>query len=229
MVNLVWKPYRSKSAKKMLKIQNRLVIKQNLLSEIEELQTNLKTIIDSPITDLEIGQEKVQFIETLTLALEKLNPFPRPLLYGSNLLDGAWLLKYSTANEIRSLKRLPFGFLVGKIYQVIDIDNVSFENKAFVQHSSGLLSGYVRVTAIFEPAKQEEDQLPNQKINVNFQKRFLGINQILGMNTNLLDPVRVVEAKNPTGRIPSLNITYIDETMRIGRGGDGSLFILTRA
>ncbi|MGL4881793.1 MAG: PAP/fibrillin family protein, partial [Waterburya sp.] len=27
---------------------------------------------------------------------------------------------------------------------------------------------------------------------------------------------------------PSLNVTYIDDDIRIGRGGDGSLFILTR-
>lgn len=38
-----------------------------------------------------------------------------------------------------------------------------------------------------------------------------------------------MKARNPQGRIPSLTITYIDETMRIGRGGDGSLFILTKA
>lgn len=213
----------------MVESQNRLVIKQNLLSEIEQLKSNLNTLADSPVTDLEIQPQKVQSIEALTIALEKLNPFPRPLLYASNLLDGAWLLQYSTANEIRSLKRLPLGFLVGKIYQAIDLNNASFENKAWVQHSSGLLSGYVRVTATFEPDKQQEDQLPDRKINVNFKKRFLGIDKILGIKTNLLDPVRVLEARNPIGRIPSLTLTYIDETMRIGRGGDGSLFILTKA
>ena len=213
----------------MLEIQNRLAIRQNLISEIEQLKSHSSTLIDSPITDLEIPPQKVQFIETLTQALEKLTPFPRPLLYGSNLLDGAWLLQYSTAREIRSLKRLPLGFLVGKIYQIIDINRASFENKALVQHSSGLLSGYVRVTATFKPSQQAEDRLPNQKIDIDFKQRFLGINQILGINSSLLDPIRVVEAKNPTGRIPSLDLTYIDETMRIGRGGDGSLFILTKA
>ena len=213
----------------MQEIQNRLVIKQNLLSEIENLKSNLKTLAGSPVTDLEIQPEKVESIAKLTLALEKLNPFPRPLLYATNLLDGAWLLQYSTAREIRSLKRLPLGFLVGKIYQVIDLNNASFENKAWVRHSSGLLSGYVRVTATFEPALQEDDRLPDRIINVNFKQRFLGIKKILGIETSLLDPFKVVEARNPSGRIPSLNITYIDETMRIGRGGDGSLFILTRA
>ncbi|MDJ0633981.1 MAG: PAP/fibrillin family protein [Xenococcaceae cyanobacterium MO_188.B29] len=212
----------------MVESQNRLITKQNLLSEIEQLKSNLNTLADSPVTDLEIQPQKVKLLETLTLALEKLNPFPRPLLYASNLLDGAWLLQYSTASEIRSLKRLPLGFLVGKVYQAIDVKNASFENKAWVQHSSGLVSGYVRITATFESAKQQDDRLPDRKINVNFKKRFLGIDKILGIETSLLDPVRVVEARNPIGRIPSLTITYIDETMRIGRGGDDSLFVLTR-
>ncbi len=213
----------------MVEVRNRLAIKQNLLKEIEQLKNDRKTLVDSPITDLEIQPQKVQLIETLTQALEKLSPFPRPLLYSINLLDGAWLLQYSTAREIRSLKSLPLGFLVGKIYQIIDLNNASFENKAWVQHSSGLLSGYVRVTAAFEPSKEGDDRLPDRKINIDFKQRFLGINRILGIKTNLLDPIRVVEAKNPIGRTPSLDFTYIDETMRIGRGGDGSLFILTKA
>jgi hypothetical protein len=212
----------------MLEIPNRLTVKQNLLSEIAELKSSLKTLVDSPVTDLEIQPQKVRLIETLTLNLEKLNPFPRPLLYGSNLLNGAWLLKYSTAREIRALKRLPLGFMVGNIYQIIDINNASFENKAWVQHSSGLLSGYVRITATFEPNKQRGDLLPDSKINIEFKQRFLSIEQFFGIKTKPLDPFRVTEARNPTGRIPCLTITYIDETMRIGRGGDGSLFILTK-
>ena len=212
----------------MPKVQNRLKVKQNLLAEIKELQNNLQTLDGSPITDLEISQKKVQKIEALTVNLENLTPFPRPLSYASQLLDGAWLLEYSTAREIRSLSRLPFGFLVGKIYQIIDIKTASFENKAWVEHKTGLLSGYVRVTATFEPASKGEE-LSNQKINVDFKQRFIAITKILGIKTKILDPLKVVEAKNPQGRIPSLDITYIDETMRIGRGGDGSLFILTKA
>ncbi len=213
----------------MPKVQNRLEVKQNLLAEIKELQNNRQALAGSPIIDLEIGKKRVREIEALTVNLENLTPFPRPLSYGSQLLDGAWLLEYSTAREIRSLRRLPLGFLVGKIYQIIDIQTASFENKAWVEHKTGLLSGYVRVTATFEPASTEDEQLPNQKINVNFRKRFIAITKILGIKTKILDPLKVLEARNPEGRIPSLDITYIDETMRIGRGGDGSLFILTKA
>ncbi len=212
----------------MPKVQNRLEVKQNLLAEIKELQNNRQALDGSPITDLEISQKKVQEIEALTVNLENLTPFPRPLAYASQLLDSAWLLEYSTAREIRSLRRLPLGFLVGKIYQIINIKTASFENRAWVEHKTGLLSGYVRVTATFEPALEGEE-LPNQKINVDFKQRFIAITKILGIKTKILDPLKVIEAKNPQGRIPSLDITYIDETMRIGRGGDGSLFILTKA
>jgi len=210
----------------MVDVRDRVSIKQKLLSEIERVGKEQPTL--TPIIDLDLPPQSVSAITAITEELEALNPFPQPLLSASNLLNGAWLLQYSTAREIRSLKRLPFGFQVGKIYQTIDVNDASFENRAWVQHRWGGLSGYVRVTATFEPAKEAEEQLSDQRINVNFQQRFLGIQRILGIPTHWLDPMRVVEARNPVGRIPSLKITYIDETMRIGRGGDESLFILTR-
>lgn len=209
-------------------MQNRLAVKQNLQEKIKKLQSDRQVLDGTPITNLEIKPRDAQAVEKLVVDLEKLSPFPQPLTYAGQLLDGAWLLEYSTAREIRSLKSLPWGFLVGKIYQIIDVQTASFENKAEVGHKSGLLSGYVRVTATFEPALESEQQLSKQKINVNFKQRFIAISQIFGIKTKRLDPAKVVEAKNPEGRIPSLDITYIDETMRIGRGGDGSLFILSR-
>lgn len=207
-------------------MQNRIAVKQNLETRIKQLQSQRQVIDGSPITDLEISAKDVRNLEQLTVSLEKLSPFPQPLKYAAQLLDGAWLLEYSTAREIRSLRSLPLGFLVGQIYQIIDVETASFENKAWVEHKSNLLSGYVRVTATFEPASEPE--LSTQKINVNFKQRFIAITKVLSFKTKLLDPVKVVEARNPEGRVPSLDITYIDETMRIGRGGDGSLFVLTR-
>lgn len=212
----------------MLTAKNRLAIKQNLESRIQQLKDSCSVAHGSPITSLEIASRDADELEVLAASLENLSSFPDPLTYASQLLDGAWLLEYSTAREIKSLRNLPLGFLVGKIYQVIDVETASFENKAWVEHKSRLLSGYVRVTATFKPATEDE-KLSKRKINVNFQQRFIGITKILGIKTKLLDPVKVVEAKNPQGRIPSLEISYVDDTMRIGRGGDGSLFILTRA
>ena len=194
----------------------------------EKLQSLLEKITsedDSPVTNLTLEQGLVEEIEQLTTEVEEINPNPQPLLNAIDLLNGKWLLQYSTAREIRSLSSLPLGLKIGKVYQEIDVENKSFFNLAFVKHPWGLVSGSVKVTATFEPAEDET----NKRINVNFDKRFLSIEKLFGIQTPKLNPFKVVQANNPQGRIPTLDVTYLDETLRIGRGGDGSLFILKRA
>ena len=194
----------------------------------EKLQVVLEKIRfqdDSPVTNLTLKQSLVEEIEQITREVEEVNPNPQPLINATSLLNGKWLLQYSTAREIRSLSSLPLGLKIGKVYQEIDVANKSFSNLAFVKHPWGLVSGSVKVTATFEPAEDET----NKRINVNFDKRFLSIENIIGIQTPKLNPFKVVQANNPQNRTPSLDITYLDETLRIGRGGDGSLFILKRA
>ncbi|MCE2906062.1 MAG: PAP/fibrillin family protein [Anabaena sp. CoA2_C59] len=198
----------------------------------EKLQATIKKIKPkndgSPITNLKLDQSLVVEIEQLTTELESLNPHPQPLLHATALLEGAWQLQYSTAREIRSLDSLPLGLQIGKVYQVINIADKLFFNIAQVRHPLGLISGYVKVTASFEPAMDIANTI-DKRINVDFDKRYLAIEKIVGINTPKLNPFRVVAANNPQGRIATLDITYLDETLRIGRGGDGSLFILNKA
>ncbi|BAY87565.1 PAP fibrillin [Calothrix parasitica NIES-267] len=200
----------------------------NSLALKEKLQTLLEEITskeDFPVTNLTLDKSLVEEIEQLTTQVEEINPNPQPLVNAVNLLNGKWLLQYSTAREIRSLSSLPLGLKIGRVYQEIDVANKSFSNLAFVKHPWGLVSGSVKVTATFEPAEDET----NKRINVQFDKRYLSIENIFGIQTPKLNPFKVVQANNPQGRIPTLDVTYIDETLRIGRGGDGSLFILKRA
>lgn len=147
----------------------------------------------------------------------------------SYLLGGAWQLLYSTAREIRSLSKLPLGLKVGQVYQVINIADNTFFNLATVKHPLGLVSGYVKVTATFEPVKENSESQPDKRLNVYFDKRYLSIEKMAGIVTPPLNPFKVVSANNPRGRIATLDITYLDETLRIGRGGDGSLFILRKS
>lgn len=207
-------------------MNNRLILKETLLSEIKNLAESLKINPEYPITDLMLSPSEGSKIEQITVNLEGYNPFPKPLFDGVNLLNGIWQLHYSTAREIRSLNKLPLGFKLQQVYQIIDTQKASFFNIAFVEHSSQLIKGYVKVTATFAPKIAENETLPKDTINVNFDKRFLSIQKIAGIKTKILDPFKVFNARNPQGRIPSLKITYIDESLRIGRGGDGSLFIL---
>lgn len=205
-----------------------LILKQQLLSTIKDIAISKGINPDYPITDTMLSTDLVTKIAEITKNIEAINPFPNPLLYGVSLLDGIWQLHYSTAREIRSLNILPFGFKLKQVYQIINTQNASFFNIAFVKHSSGLLQGYVKVTATFTPAIDENEMIPKQRINVNFDKRYVSIQKIVGLKTPFFDPIKVFNARNPQGRIPSLDITYIDESLRIGRGGEGSLFILSK-
>lgn len=205
---------------------NQLSAKEKLLAALDSIQSNKD---GSPMTDLQLDKTIVAEIEALTVQLESYNPNLHPLANAISLLDGSWLLLYSTAREIRSLVSLPLGLKLGKVYQVINVSNKEFFNLAFVQHSLGLVSGYVRVTASFEPAVENSSPVPDKRINVDFDKRYLSIDKIIGINTPQLDPFKVVTANNPVNRVATLDITYLDEDFRIGRGGDGSLFILKKS
>jgi PAP_fibrillin len=207
-------------------LKNQLLIKEKLQAKLEKIQAKSD---GSPVTDLQLDKTLVEEIEQLTAELESVNPNPNPLVNAIFLLEGAWQLQYSTAREIRSLVSLPLGLKLGRVYQIIDVANKLFFNLAKVKHPLGLVSGYVKVTASFEPAKEDSEPLLNKRINVYFDKRYLSIEKILGINTPQLNPFKVVPANNPNGRTATLDITYLDETLRIGRGGDGSLFILSKS
>ena len=214
--------------KKANVLKNRLTIKDSLLTTIEKQKTTSQIKRGSPLTDVKLKREFKDKIDTLTQSLEALNPHLSPLLYTPQLLDGVWQLQYATAGEIRRLSALKYGLKVGPVYQVIDLKHQSFFNQAFVEHRLGLVSGYVLVTATFEAAKENSSPLPNQTLNINFNKRYLAITHIGKISTPNLNPIKVVPANNPKGRIPIFKITYLDEDLRIGRGGDGGLYILSK-
>ncbi|MFB2922618.1 PAP/fibrillin family protein [Aerosakkonema funiforme] len=201
-------------------------LKEKLFSALDLIQTNKD---GSPITDVQLDKATAAEIEQLTIQVESCNPNPNPLVNAISLLEGSWQLQYSTAREIRSLVSLPLGLKLGKVFQVIDVSNKQFFNLAFVKHPLGLISGYVKVTASFEPAIEDSSPVPDKRINVYFDKRYLSIEKIIGINTPQLNPFKVVSANNPVGRVATLDITYLDEDCRIGRGGDGSLFVLRKS
>ncbi|MBD2182148.1 fimbrial protein [Planktothrix sp. FACHB-1355] len=207
-------------------MNNLLSLKEKLQAALDAIQTNKD---GSPITDVQIDKTTAAEIAQLTAQLESCNPNPKPLLNAISLLEGNWQLQYSTAREIRSLVSLPLGLKLGQVYQVINVSNKQFFNIAFVQHYLGLLSGYVKVTASFEPAGEDSAPVPDKRINVYFDKRYLSIDKIIGINTPQLNPFKVVAANNPVGRVATLDITYLDRDCRIGRGGDGSLFVLKKS
>lgn len=202
--------------------------KAALVEAIATVAKTKKLSTGTPLTDLKLEAAIAAKLLVAIEAVEAENPNPNPLKNCPELLDGSWQLLYSTAREIQVLNSLPFGFKLGKVYQVINVATKDFYNQAFCRHATNLLEGYVTVNATFSAAPTPEDGIPDRKINVDFNQRSIFITKVFGLPLPSKNSVRTVPANNPVGRIPSLTLTYLDPDFRIGRGGDRSIFVLKK-
>ncbi|OLT62153.1 PAP/fibrillin family protein [Moorena bouillonii] len=159
--------------------------------------------------------------------LEGRNPTPRPL-EAQDLLDGNWRLLYTTSQELLNLDGFPLVQL-GQIYQFVRTSDTKIYN---IAELSGIpyLEGVVCVCAKFEPVSQ-------CRVNVRFERSIIGLQSLLSYSS-ANDFIEQIEAgkKFPAIDFPInrdnqqgwLEITYLDDDLRIGRGNQGSLFVLTK-
>ncbi|NEO91799.1 MAG: fibrillin [Moorea sp. SIO3G5] len=158
--------------------------------------------------------------------LEGRNPTPRPL-EAPDLLDGNWRLLYTTSQELLNLDGFPLVQL-GQIYQCVRTSDTKIYN---IAELSGIpyLEGVVSVCASFEPVSQ-------CRVNVRFERSIIGLQSFLYSSAN--DFIEQIEAgkRFPAIDFPInrdnqqgwLEITYLDDDLRIGRGNQGSVFVLTK-
>ncbi|MBE8992106.1 PAP/fibrillin family protein [Nostoc sp. LEGE 12450] len=159
--------------------------------------------------------------------LEDFNPTPRPVEAG-NLLDGNWRLLYTTSKALLNLDRLPFCKL-GQIYQCIRVETTSVYNIAEI-YGLPYLEGLVSVAAKFEPVS-------GRRVQVKFERSIIGLQRLIEYNSPGTFIQQIEAGKKFAGidfAIKSdkqqgwLDITYIDNDLRIGRGNEGSVFILSK-
>jgi hypothetical protein len=159
--------------------------------------------------------------------LEDRNPTPRPL-ESPNLLEGDWRLLYTTSSNLLGLGRFPIVEL-GQIYQCIRMREATLYNIAELQ---GLpwLETLVTVSAQFKP-------ITEKRVQVTFKRSILGLQQVLGYQSpaqwieqiNTQPKLKAIDFTIDSQRTPGwLDITYLDGDLRIGRGSEGSLFVLTK-
>ncbi|BAZ39020.1 fibrillin [Calothrix sp. NIES-4101] len=168
-----------------------------------------------------------QVILSAIANLEDLNPTPSPLL-NSELLDGDWRLLYTTSKALLNLDRFPL-YRLGQIYQCIRVKTNSIYNIAEI---NGLpyLEGIISVAAKFEP-------ISLRRVQVKFERSILGFRRIINY-TSPSDYIQQIENGkkftaidfpiHSSGNQGWLDITYIDNDLRIGRGNEGSVFVLTK-
>ena len=159
--------------------------------------------------------------------LEDLNPTPRPV-EATDLLDGNWRLLYTTSRGLLTIDQLPL-LKLGQIYQCIRAKDAKVYNIAEV-YGLPYLEGFVSVAARFEPISE-------RRVLVKFERSISGLQRLI----NYQSPSEFIRQIESGQRFPALDFgidsnnqkgwldtTYLDEDLRIGRGNEGSVFVLTK-
>ncbi|NEP12596.1 MAG: fibrillin [Symploca sp. SIO2C1] len=170
--------------------------------------------------------EKVAILSAIA-QFEDLNPTPKPL-EATDLLEGNWRLLYTTSKGLLNLDQFPLAQL-RSIYQCVRTSDAKIYN---IAEFSALpyLEGLVSVCATFEAVSE-------RRVNVNFERYIVGLQRLIGYQS-ANDFITQIEAgkkflgldfsiqnRNQQGW---LDITYLDEDLRIGRGNEGSVFVLSK-
>jgi hypothetical protein len=172
-----------------------------------------------------------QAILAAVTCLELRNPHPRPLTTAIDLLAGDWRLLYTSSQSLLGIDRFPLVKL-GAIYQCIRPITSAVYNIAEVSSLIPGLNGIVSIIATFTPTSES-------RVNVQFNRSVIGLQKLIDYST----PDRLITAiengqkftaidlpiNRREGRSPAwLEVTYLDDTLRISRGNEGSIFVLTR-
>jgi len=159
--------------------------------------------------------------------LEDRNPTANPVS-AKDLLDGDWRLLYTTSRGILGLDRFPL-LQLGQVYQCIRISEAKLYNIAEIV-GVPFLEGIVSVAAQFEPVS-------DRRVNVRFERSIVGLQRSIGYRS----PSQLIQEIGNGKKFPPvdfsienrgqqgwLEITYLDEDLRIGRGNEGNIFILAK-
>ncbi len=159
--------------------------------------------------------------------VEDLNPTTRPV-EAIDLLDGNWRLLYTTSSNLLNIGQVPL-LQLGQIYQCIRAKEAKVYNIAEV-FGLPYLEGLVSVAARFEPVS-------DRRVLVKFERSILGLQRLIGYQSPdvLIQQIETgrkffgfdfkIENRDQQGW---LDITYLDNDLRISRGNEGSVFVLTK-
>lgn len=171
-----------------------------------------------------------QAILSAIAQLESDNPHPQPLTTAVDLLAGNWRLLYTSSQSLLKIDRFPL-IQLGEIYQFIDPTQARLYNVAEITSIIPSLNGLVTVVADFIPTS-------DRRVNVRFNRSLIGLQSLMNYHSPA-ELIRQIETSqkftaidlpiNTQRETPAwLEITYLDDTLRIGRGNEGNVFVLTR-
>lgn len=164
----------------------------------KDLKTKILQLASKTNRGLTASVEQKEEMLKLFKALEKNNPTKNPLK--SDKVNGRWSLDYTTSDSILGKGGFP---RVGPIIQKIDTIFLRAENSEVVSYFGIQIPR--KVTAKLFPRN-------NQLVDVQFEKFSIG-------------PIAFNAPESFKGY---LDITYLDDQVRLSRGDKGNIFVLTR-
>ena len=144
--------------------------------------------------------EQAEEMQGLFSQLEKLSPTVNPITNKNSKLSGDWSLDYTTSATILGKGGAP---RIGKIVQNIDTTTLSAKNSEVLRY------GFVDVP---RSVSAELSPVNGKLTDVKFKRFTLG----------------PIAFNAPDSFRGSLDITYLDDEVRLTRGDKGNIFVLTR-
>ena len=190
-------------------------------------KANLLNAIAPVNRGLQMTEDQRKAIFSAVAYVEELNPTPAPT-QAPELLDGDWLLLFTTSQELLKIDRFPL-YKLGNIYQCLRVAEGKIFNVAEIK-GLPLLGGLVSVCANFTVVSEKQ-------VKVNFERLVAGSQSLIGYRdvSSFIDTLRSpkkllavdfqIKREDQKGW---LETTYLDQDLRIGRGNEGNLFVLRR-
>lgn len=202
--------------------------------ELTDTLTEAKHLLRQAIDLTDKGKKATpEAILAQIVELEALTPTPEPTT-AAYLLSGNWRTIYTTSQDLINLGTSLPGVTTGEIYQCVQAEQGKVFNVAEIEGQGWLKrivpSGIIAVTASFSVVSEK-------RVDVAFESLVLGPQWV--MNYEISCFLRLLEYKPeqlaairiplpPQDRKGWLDITYLDSELRIGRGNQGSLFVLEK-
>eukprot|EP00579_Thalassiosira_antarctica_P005300 CAMPEP_0201902652 /NCGR_PEP_ID=MMETSP0902-20130614/55068_1 /ASSEMBLY_ACC=CAM_ASM_000551 /TAXON_ID=420261 /ORGANISM="Thalassiosira antarctica, Strain CCMP982" /LENGTH=299 /DNA_ID=CAMNT_0048436661 /DNA_START=120 /DNA_END=1022 /DNA_ORIENTATION=- len=172
----------------------------NSIKSILELSLPLKTEpLQLKLGDAQTSEQYLSF-PSIRYRNITLNPTVNPITNTNANLNGDWSLDYTTSDSILGKGSFP---KIGPIIQNIDTTTLSAKNSEVVRF--GIVDVPRSVSAELSPVN-------GRVTDVNFKRFMLG-------------PVGFDAPDTARGQ---LDVTYLDDEVRLTRGDKGNIFVLTR-
>ena len=170
-------------------------------SKKEKLKADILVLAEKTQRGLSETPEQREEMLVMFEKLEKLNPTTNPL--SSPKTSGKWLLKYTTSASILGRGGTE---RTGEIVQVLDTSGLKASN------SETLNFGLFKLP---RKVKAELTPMSSSLCAVQFKQFSFGVGDI-------------VKVSAPESFKGTLDVTYVDEELRLSRGDKGNIFVLVK-